>query len=163
MDKQHKPESFGTFKPVNHVVVAFPDEADLQAAVRALSDAGIAAQDLARYSPDEMQRQAEHDIANASPLASVGQELNLVKAHRELAAQGHWFLVVPCDRDEVNVPVITKIAREHHATRAQRYGSLMIEELLDVGDGLPQTSESPDSGLDAQTRTGRESPRGPGR
>jgi hypothetical protein len=163
MDKQHKPESFGTFKPVHHVVIAFPEESDLQAAVRALADAGIAEQDLVRYAPQEMQRQAEHDIANASPLASVGQELNLVKAHRELAATGHWFLVVPCGRNEANVPTITQIARAHHATRAQRYGSLMIEELLDVGEGLPQAHESPDSGLDAQTRSGREASRGPNR
>ena len=77
----------------------------------------------------------------------------------ELAAAGHWFLVVPCGRNEANVPTITQVAREHHATRAQRYGSLMIEELLDVGEGLPQAHESPDTELDAQTRSGQEASR----
>jgi hypothetical protein len=156
MDKQHKPESFGTFKPVNHVVVAFPNVDDIDAAMGELANAGVDEREMTRYSPDEMIAQADHDIAHASPLASMGQELNLVKAQRDLAEQGHWFLVVPCGRDGAHVPLITRVARRLHATRAQRYGALMIEELLDVGDDLPQVDESPDRGLDAQTRSGHE-------
>jgi hypothetical protein len=155
MNADNRHEAFGVFKPVGHVVVSFPSETDMSAAVDALKDAGFDDADIRRYSPEEMVRQADQDIAGASPLAGLGQELNLVKAHRELARQGQGFLVVHAPHDE-QVKRVTRIARTHQATRAQKYGTLMIEDLIEVGSNQQQVAESPDRGLDAQTVSGTE-------
>jgi hypothetical protein len=155
MNKNDRPEAYGVFKPVGHVIAAFPSEADLEGALTALRRRGFADADLVVYSPEQMKRQADIDIEQAGVLAGIGQELNLVKAHRELAVQGHSFLVVHAPK-EAQARGVADIARRFRATRAQRYGHLMIEELIEVGSGEPQVAESPDRGLDAQTRSGHE-------
>jgi hypothetical protein len=155
MNQTDRPEAYGVFKPVGHVMVAFPTEADLQGALTALVRRGFAAADLAVYSPEQMKRQADIDIEQAGVLAGIGQELNLVKAHRELAEQGHSFLVVHAPK-EAQARGVADIARRFRAARAQRYGRMMIEELIEVGSGEKQVAESPARGLDAQTRSGRE-------
>lgn len=157
MDKNHPPESFGAFKPVHHVVIAFPSEDALDAALEDLRGEGVRLEDITRYRPEEMIAQADRELQGASPVAAVGQELNLVRAHRELAESGHHFLVVPAKGSE-QIERVARIARQQGATRAQRYGRMIIEELIDVGEGLPQVAESPARGLDAQTRTGHEPP-----
>lgn len=45
------------------------------------------------------------------------------------------------------------------AERAQLYGRFIIEELIEHAADLPQVSESPDRGLDAQTPSGHEAER----
>jgi hypothetical protein len=155
MNQTDRPQAYGVFKPVGHVIVAFPTDADLEGALTALSRSGFAAEDIAVYTPEQMVRQADIDIDQAGVLAGIGQELNLVKSHRALAQQGHGFLVIKAPKDEQSQRV-ADIARRFHATRAQKYGHMMIEELIEVGSGEKQVAESPDRGLDAQTRSGRE-------
>ena len=155
MTEAHSSHSYGVFKPVGHVIVAFPTEADCNAAEAALMRTGFTDDDITRYSPAEMVAQVAHDIANASLLAGIGQELNLVKAHGELARQGCSFLVVR-STDQESADKIAAIALRCHALRAQRYGTLLIEELIPVGASDQQVAESTDRGLDAQTLSGDE-------
>ena len=159
MSPKDRPAAYGVFKPVGHVIVAFPHDSDLQSALTALVRGGLPQSEIAAYTPEQMRQQADIDIEQAGVLAGIGQELNLVKAHRELAVQGHSFLVIKAPTDEV-ANRIAEVATTYHATRAQRYGHLMIEELIEVGSGQNQVAESPDRGLDAQTRSGRESSSG---
>lgn len=147
MNKTDVPESFGVFKPVGHVLIAFPAAGDLQAAVASLADQGLAGAGLVRYTPAEMVRQVDADIQAASPLASLGQELNLIKAHRALAERGCSFLVVPA-ADDALAGRIAAVARLHHAVVAQNYGHFIIEELISPPTGEPQIFESPARGLD---------------
>ena len=149
------PTSFGVFKPVDHVLMSFATAAQAAGADSALREAGLGAGNLFGYTPEQMRGQAEHDMLNAGALASLGQELNLVKAHHALALQGQHFLVAHAPND-AQVERITAVAVCFHATRAQRYGSLMIEELVPVGVTEQQVAESPDRGLDAQTPSGVE-------
>jgi hypothetical protein len=155
MKTNDRPSAFGVFKPVGHIIVAFPTDGDTQEALTSLLQNGFVPEDINVYSPEQMKRQADIDIEQAGVLAGIGQELNLVKAHRELAEKGHSFLVVKASDDEKAEQVAT-ISRRCHATRAQRYGRLVIEELIEVGSEQNQVPESPDLGLDAQTRSGRE-------
>lgn len=155
MTAQDRPEAFGVFKPVGHVIVSFPPDADMSSAADALQQSGFTADDVLRYTPEQMKRQAEIDIAKATPLASLGQELNLVKAHLELAEQGHSFLVVHAPKDD-DAKRVASVALRFNAARAQQYGRFVIEELIEPGDGSKQVAESPDRGLDAQTRSGVE-------
>jgi hypothetical protein len=143
------PTSFGVFKPVDHIMMSFASTAQSDGAVAALHGAGFSDADLSRYSAAEMQTQAEQDIVNASALASMGQDLNLVKAHLALALEGQNFVVVSAQNDD-QVQRVTQVAVQWQATRAQRYGTLIVEELVAPGTSQQQTAESPARGLDQQ-------------
>lgn len=147
MDKSDPPRSFGVFKPVGHTVIAFRTADALEAAVAALLEQHFAATDLVRYTPEEMWAQVQSDLQTASPLASVGQDLNLVKAHGELAHSGCSFLVVHAP-DQARASMVDEVVRTCNATAAQRYGSFVVEELTAEAEGKVQTFESPDRGLD---------------
>ena len=147
MDKTDPPASFGVFKPVGHTVIAFRSEAQVQAAVSALLAQGFASAALVRYTPAEMTAQVDAQEKAASPLASLGQELNLIKSHRALAQSGCSFLVVHAPED-AEAERVAELARSMQAVAAQRYGSFMIEELIERTPGEPQVFESPDRGLD---------------
>jgi hypothetical protein len=150
-----RPEAYGVFKPVGHVIISFPPEADLQGAVSALSSEGFGNDVVTVYSAPQMKRQCEEDIARAGVLSTIGQELNLVKALRDLADQGYGFLMVRASKDDA-VQRVAAVARRFRAERAQKFGHLLIEELISVGSNEKQVAESPDRGLDAQTRSGVE-------
>ena len=147
MDKSHHPTSFGVFKPVGHVVVAMATQPQAQALATSLMDSGFTAADLVHYSAQEMKDQVDADLLAASPLASLGQDLNLIKAHRALAERGSCFLVVHASKPK-QVEVVTALAKSNHAQSAQRYGSLIVEELLTLAVGERQMFESSDTGLD---------------
>lgn len=154
MDKKSHPETLGVFAPVDHVIVSFPTAQDQDGAAQALAEAGFDGS-VTRYTPDQMRAQVDVDLARASPIAALGQEINLVRAHGELADQGYSFLVVHAPQ-EAQWTQVAEIARRFHAERAQRYGRFIIEELIEPSGDETQTFESPDRGLDAQTRSGKE-------
>ena len=147
MDKSDPPTSFGVFKPVGHTVIAFASADNLKAASADLLAQGFKLEDSVTYSAQEMLAQVEANLLTASPMASVGQELNLIKAHQALAQQGCSFLVVKADDDD-KAALVDAVLRNHHATSAQRYGRFLIEELVEQVPGETQVFESPDRGLD---------------
>jgi hypothetical protein len=158
MDKHNPPTSHGVFKPVGHVVISFPSAQDQQQAAHALRAMGLADDDITPYSAAEMKNQVDTDLQRATALASMGQELNLIKAQGELASLGYHFLIVHATDDELARRVAGTV-RPFGAERAQYYGNFVIEELIEHSDDEPQVAESPDRGLDAQTPSGREGER----
>lgn len=154
MEREHE-KSFGVFKPVGHVVISFPSAEQSAQAQAALARLGVPAEDIRAYTDRQMLAQIEVDIAQASPLASIGQELNLVLAHKALAERGYHWLIVKAGNDELAVQV-AECVRPFGAERAQQYGNFIIIELIEHATDLPQVAESPDRGLDAQTRSGTE-------
>ena len=147
MDKTAPPESFGVFKPVGHTVIAWRSEADLQAAAERLLAQGFAATALVHYTPQQMTAQVDRELLAASPLAALGQELNLIHAHLALAESGCSFLVVHAP-DDARAEQVAMLARMTNAVAAQRYGRFLIEELIATPAGQTQVFESPDRGLD---------------
>ena len=148
MDKTDPPESFGIFKPVGHIVMSYRSTPDMEAAAGALTAAGFAAKELVRYTPKEMIAQVDDEIATASPLAAIGQDLNLVKAHRELAESGCSFLVVHAP-DDKRAQQVGDAARLLRASSAQHYGRLIVETLIEPVHSGPQGAQRPDRGLEA--------------
>lgn len=134
MNKSNPPETFGVFKPVGHTVIAFQSIADMQAAVSSLTEQGFAESTLVRYTPQEMTAQVDAELQNASPLASFGYELDLIKAHRALAESGCSFLIVYAPDDE-QAKRVAVVARTMKAAAAQHYGTFMIEEIIDLTPG----------------------------
>ena len=157
MQRDH-PTSFGVFKPVGHVVISFPSAEQAGAAHRALEQLALAVDAIRPYTDRQMLAQVDEDLARASPLAAVGQELNLVKAHRALAERGYHWLVVRARNDE-EARRVADCARPFGAEHAQQYGNFIIVELIEHAADLPQVAESPDRGLDAQTLSGTEGER----
>ena len=149
MDKSNPPTSFGVFKPVDHVVLALENAAVAKEVTTQLLALGFSAADVVHYTPQEMKNQVDANVLTASALASLGQDLNLVKAHRALAEQGCSFLVVYAPQPE-QVQQIQTLANAVGAKSAQRYGSLIVEELLDAPGDQRQVFESPDRGLDTE-------------
>jgi hypothetical protein len=147
MDKSKPPRSFGVFKPVGHTVVAFETAQAMEEAADFLARDGFAPSAMVRYAPQEMIVQVKADLLTASPLASVGQELNLIKAHRDLAEKGCNFLVV-YEADSDGVDRVDAMVRSFKPACAQRYGSFLIEDLTAASRAAHQSFESPDRGLD---------------
>ena len=151
MDKKDIPQSFGVFKPVGHVVITFRTAGDLQAAEAALGEQGFAASEMVRYTPAEMIAQVDAEVEKASPMAAIGQDLNLIKAHRESAQEGCSFLVVHAP-EAAHVEKVDAVVHRYNAVAAQRYGRFITEELIDADDARNQTNESADTGLDDVVR-----------
>lgn len=129
MDKRNPPESFGVFKPVGHVVMAFEPGDHRDAAHRALQDAGFADDALIDFSAEEMARRTRLEMDQASGTAAFGYEIVLAKEHLKLAERGCPWLVVHAPSDELTAKV-ERVAREHDAVVADRYGRLIVEKLL---------------------------------
>ena len=146
-----RPTSFGVHKPVDHLVISFPGAAEAGQARAALAAHGIAEADLHAVDDREMVKLVERDLRHASPLAAIGQEINLLRSHGELAERGYHFLVVKA-KDDAQAHEIAEIARRNRAERAQYYGHFIIEELLEPEGGRPQVAESPHRGLDAHPK-----------
>lgn len=150
--------SFGVYKPVGHVVISFPTAKQADEAGTAITPMlELGSSDIRSMTDRDMLAQTEADIHNASPLANLGQELNLAKSHRELAQLGYHWLIVRAEGELAQQ--VADCAKAHGAERAQRYGRLMIEELIEHSTDLPQVAESPDRGLDPQTPSGTEAER----
>ncbi len=150
--------SFGVFKPVGHTVISFPSAGQAAEARAALGRLGVAGDAIFGYTDREMLSQIDRDIRAASPLASIGQEMNLVLAHKALAELGYHWLIVHTPEDELARQVAACV-KPLGAERAQLYGHFIIEELITHVDSPPQVAESPDRKLDAATPSGREEER----
>ena len=134
MEKSNPPRTFRVFKPVGHTVIAYKTDADLQAAVSLLTEAGFARSTFVEYTPTEMKIQVDSELQTASPLAGFGYELDLVKAHGELAESGCSFLVVHAS-EEAQAESVATVARATHAVAAQHYGTFMIEDVITLPVG----------------------------
>ena len=141
------PTSFGVFKPINHVVMSFKAMSQMNLAIHNVFDAQFDPKQVYEYTSQQMQSQAEHDADQATALAGIGQDLNLVKEHLSLAKLGYCFLVVYAPETD-QVEQLTQIAINCGATRAQNYGRFVVEELIPKSEEIPQRPESLETGLD---------------
>ncbi len=150
MSHSRSQTSWGVYSPLGCVLASFPTEDDARAAIAELKAAGFDGDDVDYQSAEEVRRRATFDIVHSGLLARIGQEVNLAKARRELALEGHPFVAVYAPGAAATRRV-AEIARHWHADCAQKFGRLIIEELIET-DGGRQVSESPDTGLDFQRR-----------
>jgi hypothetical protein len=150
MTKSDVPRSFGIFKPVGHTLICLKSADLLKSAELTFREKGFAESSLTQYTPQEMIAQVEEDFLSASPLAEFGQELNLSRTHRELAQGGCSFLVVYAP-DSESAKIVDSVIETIKPVMAQRYGRLIIEELVASSTDPHQLPESLDTGLDAKS------------
>ena len=151
MSHSRSQTSWGVYSPLGCVLASFPTEDDARAAIAELKAAGFDGDDVVYQSAEEVRRRATFDIVHSGLLARIGQEVNLAKARRERAQEGHPFVAVYAPGTAA-AQRVAEIARHWHADCAQKFGRLIIEELIESDAGGRQVSESPDTGLDFQWR-----------
>jgi hypothetical protein len=147
MDKNNPPTSFGVFKPVGHTVIGLASASALAKTTSLLQSKGFGTTSLIVYTPKEMVEQCDSDLLSAGVLAEIGQDLNMVKAHRELALSGASFLVVYAP-DAGQQELVDSVIEEIKPIMAQRYGRLITEDLVKRPEGQTQRPESPETGID---------------
>lgn len=129
MTKTQVPVSFGAFKPVGHVVIAFPDDASAQQAARDLRDLGFGPEDILFYTGEEEGREMRDLLEGVSGTAEFGHEIVLMRRYCELAREGCGWLIVFAPEDEQALRVGEVVPR-HGARLAERYHRLVVEDML---------------------------------
>jgi hypothetical protein len=102
--------------------------------VAALKSLGFGDSTLVHYTPSEMAAQVDAQLLDSSPLANFGYELDLIRAHGELAKKGCSFLVVDAPTDALAAQVAALVHTIKPAS-AQHYGLVMIEDLTEKAPG----------------------------
>jgi hypothetical protein len=120
-------------KPVGHVMLSFASAEQATATRRALGDGAARGHTMQWLDSAEMQARLVDALKAAGPLASLGREVDLARAQRQLAERGYHFLLVHVD-DEEQARRVADIASRHGAERALHYGHLVIDELIEVND-----------------------------
>ena len=129
LTKEDQPVSFGVFNPVGHLVVSFPDDESASTAAGALRDAGFEDEDILQYSAREESEAMSRMLDGITGAAGFGHEVTLMRRYKSLADQGCGWLVVYAPEKERCEKVVA-VARQHNARLAEKYGRLVIEDLL---------------------------------
>jgi hypothetical protein len=129
-DAEALPASFGVFKPVGHVMMGLPTQAQVDALVAALHGAGWPGANVRQFSPRESVSELRAMVDKAGPMAGFGYEIALLRRYLSLTLEGYRWLLVKADNSEA-ATAAAKLARDCGATLAVHYRTLMVEELID--------------------------------
>jgi len=129
MTKTDVPRSFGAFKPVGHVVIAFDNDEQATQAAEALRASGFKDEDILQYSAVEEAEQMKELLGHASGFAEFGHEVALMRKYRELASEGCGWLIVYAP-EHADAERVAEVARRFNARLAEKYHRLVIEDLL---------------------------------
>ena len=129
MTKDDPAQAFGVFAPVGHVVVGFPDDDTASRAAAELHEQGFEGADVLQYKASEESREMEHRLGGITGTAEFGHEVVLMRKYKELADQGCGWLVVYAP-EKAQSEKLLEVARQHGAVMAERYGNIVVEDLL---------------------------------
>ena len=129
MTAQDVPTSFGTFKPIGHLLIGLPSEPQVLSTITALHDVGWSSTAVHRFLPVDSVAELKDLVSNASPIAGFGYEIGLLRRYLTLAEQGYHWLLVKVDNTE-HAHVASSVAQAHGATLAVHYRTLTNEELI---------------------------------
>lgn len=121
--------SFGTFKPVGHLMVGLPTQTEVDVLVAVLHHAGWPAEALLHFTPQDSQEELAEMIDHSGALAGFGYEITLLRRYLDLSRQGYRWLLVKVDTPE-QASAASDFARRHGARLAVWYRTLTTEELL---------------------------------
>lgn len=121
--------SFGTFKPVGHVVLGFNPKVDRDALVKALRASGIERDELTVFAPRETVEEMQEMIDDAGLLAGFGYEITLMRRLLKLSCDGYRWLLVKVDGID-DAQAVAEIAKPLGVELAWHYRLLTVEELI---------------------------------
>jgi hypothetical protein len=128
-DAADLPTSFGVFKPVGHVMVGLPTQAQVDALVAALLGAGWPASAVRQFAPRESVDEMRAMVDQAGTLAGFGYEITLLRRYLALTEAGCQWLLVKAE-DSERAEAAAALARTCGATLAVHYRTLTVEELI---------------------------------
>ena len=129
MTKADLPTSFGSFKPVDHIVVAMPDDDAAAAFTKDLLVNGFASEDVLHFSAAEGRSDMARMLDGASDFAGFGYEITLMRRYLDLAKKGYrWVLVYAPEDDQAERA--KEAALRQAAPMAVKYHSLAVEDLI---------------------------------
>lgn len=123
------PTSFGTLKPVGHVLMAVKTRSQADILSVALAEAGWPADTVSEFRPQETVEELAAMVGNASGLAGFGYEITLMRRYLELAREGHSWLLVKVDDDD-HAERAAQLGRLYGASLAVHYRRFTVEELI---------------------------------
>ncbi len=129
MDNSATARSFEVLNPLGHLVIAFADATRARIAKLALTTLAPGSDAVHHYSDREMLDRIDEGLAGAGRLPCLGQEVNLARQDRDLAALGYHWLVVRAASDG-HALRLAAFAKACGAVRAQYYGRCVHDELI---------------------------------
>jgi len=129
VDTETLPSSFGVFRPVGHVMVGLPTQAQTDTLASALQGAGWASTAVQQFRPRESVADMEALVEQAGPMAGFGYEITLLRRYLGLARKGYRWLLVKASGTE-QAAQAAELARDRGATLAVHYRLLTEEELI---------------------------------
>jgi hypothetical protein len=121
--------SFGTFKPVGHLMLGLPAPVALPALEAALTAAGWPGDSLLHFAPGRSVADLETMVGDAGAMAGFGYEITLLHRYLALSREGYRWLLVKVDGNNQAVAA-ADLARAHGAGLAVYYRTLVTEELI---------------------------------
>jgi hypothetical protein len=88
------PTSFGVFKPVGHLMVVLPTQAQAGALTAALRDQGSPDAAVQQFSPRDSAAELRAMVDQAGSLAGFGYEITLLRRYLVLDEAGYRWLLV---------------------------------------------------------------------
>ncbi len=129
LTKADLPTSLGSFKPVDHVMVALPGTEQAIAFEKDLHEQGFAPEDVLHFGAEEGRDDMDDMLAGASDFAGFGYEITLMRRYLELSKEGcRWVLVYAPQDDQAEK--VKAAAQRHGAPMAVKYHSLAVEDLI---------------------------------
>jgi hypothetical protein len=122
-------ESFGAYKPVGYIVIAFDSDDAAHAGAQALREVGVPDGDIEQVSAAEQAARMGERVGDASGVAEFGHEIVLTRRYLEMAEQGCGWLEVRARNDE-DAERIRDTVERSGARLAERYHSLAVEDLI---------------------------------
>jgi len=121
--------SFGTFKPVGHVLLGLKPEGDRESLIAALRDSGIGNESLTVFTPRETVVEMKAMIDDASLLAGFGYEITAMRRLLKLSMEGYRWLLVKVDGVDA-AQAVAEVAKANDVALAWHYRLLTVEELF---------------------------------
>ena len=121
--------SFGTFKPVGHLMLGLPAPVALPALEAALIAAGWPGESLLHFAPGRSVAELEAMVGDAGAMAGFGYEINLLHRYLALSREGYRWLLVKVN-DSARAVAAADLARAQGAGLAVYYRTLVTEELI---------------------------------
>jgi hypothetical protein len=130
LDKTDLPRTFGVFTPTGHVVMGFASDADMRAARDNMLAAGIPDVAITPFSSKEVVGDIEKMRSNASVVAPLMNESEMMDDHLKLAKEGGGFLVVYAPH-EADTARAVDIAKQAGLRIAHKYNLLTLHRILE--------------------------------
>lgn len=119
----------GVFYPTGYVFAMFPAEADARGVGEAIEQASLSEKPVSLLDPQTILQKVVRTVGSADiPLPSAGTEAATVRHYAELAAKGHWALLVHAP-SAGDTEAVMKIVRGALVSFAEKYRMLVIEDL----------------------------------